>query len=449
MSTSPTTVHTIDHPSRPVWFSEPYLITRDAKDSYLWHCIPSEEPVLHGKLEGKISAHAEHHVVSKNHLLTATKLQKDDQRWDELLVHNLESGSLVDQLSLALSESSESRYEAGFLGVDNRTAAVYKKSDEERRIEVYTISEEGKLTLEEALSEPSHIPDQSRMNIHHSGYPSSTLIRYAPTGLVEAANYTVFPSGVQLTAWSSNPRHTQHETVDFVRVLDAQADRESHLLGHILIPPLNTFVLASYEHALEQPDPQPATILRSFDSDTLSLKWTTTVPQKTSTLHFLPTRNVILAVGLSWSIDADSSGGVAETTIAVIDAASGAVQGTHAVKSPQTKCANLGISVGDASVTPSGDQVIVVFGDGQITVTSIDDFLDNGFKTATNAEGRFITHPFPETSLSTPKNKKEHKELDQGYWAWVNKAFYGDRQVILRAGRGMKEPTGFAVVSWK
>ncbi|CAA7263098.1 unnamed protein product [Cyclocybe aegerita] len=122
---------------------------------------------------------------------------------------------------------------------------------------------------------------------------------------------------------------------------------------------------------------------------------------------------------------------------------------THTLSDPQRPCGHIASILGDANVSSSGGHLVLVFGDGQIAVLDIGDYLDNGFGSVTNAEGKIETHPFPEMSLSTAKNKKERKNAEEGYWSWLDKVYYGDGQVILRPGVGEKKPTGFAVVSWQ
>ncbi|CAA7263100.1 unnamed protein product [Cyclocybe aegerita] len=138
-----------------------------------------------------------------------------------------------------------------------------------------------------------------------------------------------------------------------------------------------------------------------------------------------------------------------KVALTTLDAASGSILSTNILQDPQNPCGNISEAIGDADLTPSGDQLVLVFGDGQVTVLNVDDYLENGFRSVTNSEGKITTHPFPETPLSTRKNKKERKAHEEGYWSWVDKAYYGDGQVVLRPGVGEKKPTGFAVASWK
>ncbi|KAJ3513181.1 hypothetical protein NLJ89_g3097 [Agrocybe chaxingu] len=387
--------------------------------------------------------------MSQRYLLSGMELRRDDERWYDLLLHDLSDACLADRVSLGPFESTGPLVEGGLVGVGDGKAALYKKNGGDRSVEVYAITDDGKLELARTLREPAQVPNEQRIFMHTSGLPSSALLQCTSDTVVTADTYCRYPSSVRLTRWSSDPRLLEHQTVDFIRGLSSDTQRESHLRGHAYILPAKAFMTASYEHTLEAYDSDPITIIRSFTSDTLALQWTTAIPQENSKLLFIPRRNAALALGLTWSVEEGYSSARTKVALATLDAASGSILATHILPDPQSPCGNLSEAIGDADLTPSGNHLVLIFGDGQVAVLDVDEYLENGFSSVTNPEGRIITHPFPEVPSSTPKNKKERKAREEGYWSWVDKAYYGDGQVVLRPGVGEKKPTGFAVVSWE
>ncbi|CAA7263099.1 unnamed protein product [Cyclocybe aegerita] len=223
------------------------------------------------------------------------------------------------------------------------------------------------------------VPKEQRIFMHASGRPSSVLLQCTSDTVVTADMYCKHPLSVRLTRWSPDPRLVQHQTVDFIRELTSDTQRESHLRGHTYIPPSKAFITASYEHNLEAYDTDPITIVRSFDSDTLALQWTAAIPQENSKLHFIPRRNAILALGLTWNVEEGYSSAKTKVALATLDAASGSILSINILQDPQNPCGNLSEAIGDADLTPSGDQLVLVFGDGQVTVLNVDDYLENGF----------------------------------------------------------------------
>ncbi|CAA7263096.1 unnamed protein product [Cyclocybe aegerita] len=323
-------VETIDHPSWPVWFCHPYLITRGPKASYLWYCIPLQEPILRGRLEGQIFPYAEHYGISQSHVLTGMEVHRDDERWYDLLLHDLSDGYLTDRVSVGPFESNGSRsVNGGLIGVVNGRAAIYKRNGEERILEVYAVTEDSKLALEHTLHEPAEVPSEGRIFMYVSGRPASILLKCTSEAVITASMYSRYPSSVRLTRWSSNSRLIDHRTVDFARDLNLpHTQQESHIRGHTSVdsPFSKALVIGSYEHILKEDDSEPVTVIRSFDSSTLALQWVTTIPQRNSTLHFIPQRNMILALGVT-RIDWESHP-LARVGLMALDAATGIIHST-------------------------------------------------------------------------------------------------------------------------
>ncbi|KAJ7239864.1 hypothetical protein C8J57DRAFT_1372221, partial [Mycena rebaudengoi] len=122
------------------------------------------------------------------------------------------------------------------------------------------------------------------------------------------------------------------------------------------------------------------------------------------------------------------------TGVIVLDATTGAVLRAEPIGKPKEKCGALGAGV-YCDLTPAGDALVVVFGDGQLAVAPLGTFVANGFVREGDS-GLLVTIPCPEFALSTPMNSKERRSKVNGAWAWIKRAFVADGVVVVVPNKG-------------
>ncbi|KAJ6585154.1 hypothetical protein B0H19DRAFT_1108552 [Mycena capillaripes] len=398
----------------PVAYAHPYIVCHDAssKALSLWTCTGELQP--HASLEGEASSKARSYIVAPDRIVT----ESGDGTASTILVHSLPDGQLLDAHALG----------SGPVYISQE--GLIAKWDEERaRPEVYGLAENGKLTVlgdlnspvEETVNFPSDIPQgvyltaeafvQSQVRYRdptvHLTRLSSAPPRRASFGLTRAP-----PDGIPGVVMNSM-------LVDAVPIPS---------------PSSPSFVMAHVEQVLDFNEDYPQTALRSIDPQTLALGWCTLIDQRTEWLRYSAATGAVVAYG--WmGIEQD-------TGVIVLDATTGTVLRAERIGKPREKCGALGAGV-HCDLTPAGDALVVVFGDGQLVVAPLGTFVANGFVREGDSD-LLVTIPCPEFPLSTPKNSKERRSKANGAWTWIKRAFIADGIVVAVPNKG----SDFALLRW-
>jgi hypothetical protein len=307
---------------------------------------------------------------------------------------------------------------------------IARWDDERAKSQVYSLTENGKFTTLGDLGSPVEALDS----------PSGSDI----------------PQGVYLTAEAFIHSQVRYPdpTVHLTRLSSAPPRRASFgltrappddipgvIMNSMLVDavPISSssspsFVMAHVEQVLGFNENYPKTALRSTNAQTLALGWCTLIDQQTEWLRYSAATGAVVAYG--WM-------GVEEGTgVIVLDATTGAVLRAEPIGKPKEKCGALGAGV-HCDLTPAGDTLVVVFGDGQLAVAPLGTFVANGFVREGDS-GLLVTIPCPEFALSTPMNSKERRSKLNGAWAWIKRAFVADGVVVVVPNKG----SDFAVLRW-
>ncbi|KAJ7637505.1 hypothetical protein B0H17DRAFT_1217024 [Mycena rosella] len=120
------------------------------------------------------------------------------------------------------------------------------------------------------------------------------------------------------------------------------------------------------------------------------------IDQETEWLRYSAATGAVVAYG--WM-------GIEQGTgIIVLDATTGTVLRAEPIGKPKEKC---GVSV-PCDLTPAGDALVVVFGDGQLAAAPLGTFVANRFMREGDS-GLLVTIPCPDFALSTPRKSKERR----------------------------------------
>ncbi|KAJ7455269.1 hypothetical protein B0H11DRAFT_2067451, partial [Mycena galericulata] len=398
-----TTMTTISSSSAtPIAYAHPYIVCHDASSKALsvWTC--TGEPQLHATLEGEASSSARPYVVAPDRLVT----QSVEDTASTILVHSLPDGQLLDAHALG----------SGAVYISQK-GLIAKWDDEHAKSQVYGLAENGKLTVLGDLSSPEEeLLDPQGVYLTAEAFIHSQVRYPDPT--------------VHLTRLSSAPpRRTS-----FGLTRTPPNDIPGVVMNSMLVDavPLSSsspsFVMAHVEQVLGFNEDHPKTALRSIGPQTLALGWCTLIDQQTEWLRYSAATGAVVAYG--WM-------GVEQGTgVIVLDAATGTVLRAEPIGKPKEKCGALSSAGGvHCDLTPAGDALVVVFGDGQLAVSRLKTFVVNGFLREGDS-GLLVTIPCPEFALSTPMNSKERRSKVNGVWTWIKRAFVADGVVVVVPNKG-------------
>ncbi|KAJ7680749.1 hypothetical protein DFH06DRAFT_1464886 [Mycena polygramma] len=396
----------------PIAYAHPYIVCNDtsSKALSLWTCIGA--PQLYVTLEGEALTTPrlrDSCVVAPDRIVTQ---RVDGRGGSTILVHSLPDGQLLGTHALG----------QGAVHI-SRQGLIAKWDDKHGKCEVYSLAENGNLTVLKDLSSPeervdclfeSHIPDSvyltAESHIHSRvRYPDPTVyLTRLSSGLHRQANFGLV-----------------RETPD-----DVPDDTMNSMLVDATPVSSSAFVMAHVEQVCDFNEDHPKTVLRWIDSKTLALGWHTLINQKTEWLQYSAATNGVVAYG--WM-------GIEQGTgVIVLDATTGAVLRAEPIS---RKPSGGGVHY---DLTPAGDTLVVVFGDGRLAVTPLGAFVANGFVREGHS-GALVTIPCPELDLSTPKNSKERRDKARnGTWNWIKRAFVADGVVIAVPDNR----PGFAILRW-
>ncbi|KAJ7476027.1 hypothetical protein FB451DRAFT_1366631 [Mycena latifolia] len=401
----------------PIAYAHPYIVCHDASSKALsvWTC--TGEPQLHATLEGEASSTARSYVVAPDRIVTHSV----DGTASTILVHSLPDGQLLDAQALG----------SGAVYI-SRKGLIAKWDDERAKSQVYGLAENGKLTalgnlsspVEEALDVPSGSDIPQGVYLTAEAFIHSQVRYPDPT--------------VHLTRLSSAP--PRRASIGLARA--PPDDIPGIVMNSMLVDavPISSssspsFVMAHVEQVLGFIEDHPKTALRSIDPQTLALGWCTLIDQQTEWLRYSAATGAVVAYG--WM------GAEQGTGVIVLDATTGTVLHAEPIGRPKEKCGALPGAGVHCDLTPAGDALVVVFGDGQLAVTPLGTFVANGFVREGNS-GLLVTIPCPEFALSTPMNSKERRSMVNGAWAWIKRAFVADGVVVVVPNKG----SDFAVLRW-
>ncbi|KAJ6507151.1 hypothetical protein C8R47DRAFT_1209091 [Mycena vitilis] len=408
----------------PIAWARPYIVCHDAssKTLSLWTC--TGEPKLHVILQGESCSTAprvrESYVVAPDRLV----MQRVDDMAVTVLVHSLPDGQLLDTCALG----------PGAVRV-SRQGLIAKWENELGKWQVYTLAENGKLTVVEDLSSPAEErkPDLSASHIPDSVYlTAETFIQ----SQVRHPDPTVHLTRIS----SGTPRSTSFGLAREIPENMPGVVMNSELIDAISIssPTSSAFVMAHEERVWGFNEHYPKTALRSVHPQTLSLGWCTLINQQTEWLRYSAATGTVVAYGwMGMKKDTDVPIG---NGIVVLDATRGTILRAESIGMPKKKCSG---NV-HCDLSPSGDTLVVVFEDGQLAVAPLATFVANGFAREGDG-GALVTIPCPEFTLSTPKNSRERRDkAHSGTWKWIKRVFVADGFVAVAPSRG----TDFGILRW-
>ncbi|KAJ7643678.1 hypothetical protein FB45DRAFT_895738 [Roridomyces roridus] len=404
---------TVSIGTSPIAHAHPYVACHDQSSNVLSLWTFGEEPLLHATIEDQVSRNIRPHAVSADRLLTQSI---DDDGKSTILVHSLSDGRILSSYPLGSGAVYISR--EGFIA----------GCDERAKLHVYELAADGQLAERElrgqAASNSSDIPQAVHLTadvLIHSQVrhpdPTVHLTRLSPDAPPSQASFPL----------------TRTPPDDIPGVV-----MNSMLVNSLAIPSSSTFITAHVEQVLDFTEDCPKTALRCIDAETLALGWCTLIDQHTEWLRYSTVgRGVVLAFGL---LGTEEGAG-----LIALDATTGTILRTERIGLPPNKCGSLPNAVGGVhcDLTPSGDRVVVLFGDGQISSVSVETFLASGF-VRDGESGLLMTSPCPEIPLSTPTNAKERRGKTNGAWTWINRAFVTEGGVVVVPNKG----TDFVVLKW-
>ncbi|KAJ7820911.1 hypothetical protein B0H14DRAFT_3734614 [Mycena olivaceomarginata] len=268
-----------------------------------------------------------------------------------ILVHSLPDGQLLDAHALG----------SGAVYISQK-GLIARWDDERAKAQVYGLTESGKFTTLGDLGSPVEALD------------SPLRIRYPPRRLSYRRSFHPFASTlppdptVHLTRLSSAPPRR----ASFGLMRAPPDDIPGVVMNSMLVDAVSissssspSFVMAHVEQVLGFNENHPKTALRSTNAQTLALGWCTLIDQQTEWLRCSAATGAVVAYG--WMGVEEGIG------VIVLDAATGAVLRAEPIGKPKEKCGALGTGV-HCDLTPAGDALVVVFGDGQLAVCPAGDF---------------------------------------------------------------------------
>ncbi|KAJ7680797.1 hypothetical protein DFH06DRAFT_1315537 [Mycena polygramma] len=407
----------------PIAWARPYLVCHDtsSKTLSLWTC--TGDPKLHVILEGETSTTPrlrESYVVAPDRVI----MQRVDDMAVTILVYSLSDGQLLDAYALGPGAVSISRQ-----------GLIAKWENERGKWQVYTLAENGKLTVVEELSSPA---EERHSNLSESHIPDSVYL--TSETFIQSQVRHPDPT-VHLTRISAGtPRRTSFGLAREIPDDMLGVVMSSELIDAVPISSSTSsaFVMAHVERVWGFNEYYPKTALRSIDPQTLVLGWCTLITQQTEWLRYSAASGIVVAYGwMGMKQDTEVPMGKG---IVVLDATTGAILRTESIGMPKKKCSG---NV-HCDLTPSGDELVVVFEDGQLAVAPLDTFVAKGFAREGDS-GALVTIPCPEFALSTPKNSRERRDkAHDGAWKWIKRVFVADGFVVVVPNRG----TDFGILRW-
>ncbi|CAL1714851.1 unnamed protein product [Somion occarium] len=447
--------------SIPYSYEHPYLLTRslDKKTIHIWSLTNSESPVRVSTLEGELPDSPHPRIFAGKYILTHENRELDAK---VILIHKIEDGTLSDSKTIISDSNPDDALhppipgDAAFIAAVNGLIAIFKNGSNSKDsiIEVYGISEEGKLFLKTELRQTADGPELGRSGDYKVWGPTGYVL---PTFIDLTEDYFTGAFGnhdVQLVKWlspSSQPVTTLLE-LPATRFLEdlPQAAMSSWLNDKLSIPSSNSLILAHHEFPVDFVDLEPITAIRSVNPDTLELNWCSPIAHKTSFLRYNESLNVIVTFGEASYVEGE--GEKPRTSVFVVDAGTGAVRKQYQ-------------SFARCDTSPSGNEIVEAFDDGRIHVVSLSTFLEFGFLSQEEADGgdnsdlektavlrgqAFYPELEPQSPLNSKQRANERKAVarytEQGKARpWVEGMFVGEGFVLLKGSRSV----GFVLVRWK
>ncbi|KAL0945613.1 hypothetical protein HGRIS_014768 [Hohenbuehelia grisea] len=457
MSNETLSPYVIEGDHEVVRYTHPYLFTRDqGKTVTVWSCAnASKAPSACGTLEsGQLGWPMFTYVLSPQHIVIHSYSQEAFGT-STLSVYSIPDVQLLDSLQLGYVNGIEpDEPEAGqtsLLGVVDGRIAVWTNGSTSANgfIRIYTPAENGKLTVLQELHPAPGGPALAVDSVARE-YLTPQLVHLTADDFV--GSLVFHPSSVvHLVRWSSQTSQAVAHSAEFActrTVPDFNGVMHASLQDHLFVSSTNAIITAHYEYPLDFVDHAPVTAIRSLDSSSLKLNWCTSVNQKVDALRYSAAAGVVLATGVIWK---DGGG---EWGIIVLDAQTGDTRRVERIGQPKTPCGKMSGGLADVScdVTPSGENLVVVFGDGQLATCSVAQFVEHGLAREEDVDEdglrKVTTLACADVPLSEPTNSKARtqarKAKENGRWRWVDAAFIGDGQVILKPESGR----GFATLSF-
>jgi len=141
-----------------------------------------------------------------------------------------------------------------------------------------------------------------------------------------------------------------------------------------------SFVISGYEYEMEQPQVGEAaqSIIHRIDIVSLKERWySRPIWGEVIKMQYVASHNAIVAIGkLDEGSNSESNYGMT-TTVTVIDASTGALEHADKVNNHKHGC-----HVQECSLSQTEDavDVVILFSDGSVSITSLDMFLLDGFE---------------------------------------------------------------------
>ncbi|KAH9482024.1 hypothetical protein JR316_0006554 [Psilocybe cubensis] len=447
----------IQHDSEPTHYVHPYLFTHESDETgevYVWS---SNDNSLYATLEEPMADPKAHHLLPNDYLLSLTTAT-ENHALSEILIHKIPDGVLVDRMTLGPLDSSGSDGNSKFLCVNQGNIAVWRNkgaSDGSGFVEIYTLSTEGKLVLSETLLPPQGCPSFESDALPGKYFPPSALVTTNNEIITVNATKRSFPSCIDVIRFTSNTNtaRQKHITFDFLteELPSPNADMQSSLSGHVYLPTHNAVILAHNEFPFESSGTNPVTAIRCLDVDTLELRWSTSLPCDTCKLRYISEFDVVLSLGNAITSLKDEDGTLlgakSHLSIIALDPATGDIRASHILGGPERPCGNVhweemaGVC---CDVTPKGDSITVIHGDGQLAVIPVKELLGLAPVEFLNND-KLKTVAAPDIEPSIPSTDEERKDVEDGRWRWVRKGFVGDNAVLVHLLRNR----GFVGLTWE
>ncbi|PPQ64787.1 hypothetical protein CVT26_002619 [Gymnopilus dilepis] len=437
--TIPFRAHTVEHHSALFGYVHPYIISYDAalQDLLIWESSPDANPGYKGKLEGDFREPIEIHLLSSNRLITRHIYDHEGHGAQDLVLHELPSGKLLDKMRLGRFDAVDTG-KACLLAISHSKLITWRNGGLESGngvVDIFALNDDDVFSLIETLYPP--VEALARVFVGLNGAFQGVLLHCEPRRIVELTSFTGFPVGAALTRWASIRSEACFRTFPFIsRVTTDDQKWVSHFLAHVRTS-VNGIVTAHFEHPCDIAEPKGTTTIRSIDVSSLDLRWTTTIAQRTNKLRYIPSHGVVLVIGTDLSSAAQEAPRVSDVSIIILDEPTGLIKATHLVPSLRDPCS--GILKSDCGfeidVMASRNELIILFGDGQWISIPLDQFVIDGFKKFVNRDGYLLTKLFPDSQFAVPKNSRQRRDRDRGRWGWVNKALVSRNQIILECSK--------------